>query len=143
MNTLATTGLVTDLAGLQQALIRLSQPQSSWPVYDRILHDPVQNAITVTAPMVIVEGNWLLLDEPGWRELAQYSDVTMFIQAHARQLRARLIERKIRGGLTPEQASAFYRQTDGPNVVRVVRHSLPAAITLRMANDGGLTRIVS
>lgn len=131
-----------DRDGLRQALIRLSQPHSFWPVYDRTLHDPVQNALTVTAPMVIVEGNWLLLDEPGWRELAQYSDVTIFIQAHARQLRARLIERKIRGGLTPEQASAFYRQTDGPNVVRVLRHSLPAAITLRMATDGSLTRII-
>jgi pantothenate kinase len=132
-----------DLDGLQQALLRLAQPQSYWPVYDRTLHDPVQDAITVTAPIVIVEGNWLLLDEPGWRELAQYSDVTLFIRAQARQLRARLIERKMRGGSTLEQAADFYQQTDGPNVDRVLQRSLPALITLNMALDGGLTRIVS
>ncbi|TQI80626.1 hypothetical protein FHU10_4499 [Serratia fonticola] len=121
---------------LESALGDLHKPISLWPTYDRVLHDPVIDAIEVTAPIVIVEGNWLLLDEPGWCELAHYSDLTLFIQAAPQQLQARLVERKIRGGLSLEQANAFYLQTDGPNVERVLQHSLPATITLAWDNGG-------
>ena len=33
-----------------------------WPVYDRRLHDPVDNVITVDGDIVLLEGNYLLLD---------------------------------------------------------------------------------
>lgn len=125
-----------DRQQLELALVSLDQPRPFWPTYDRVLHDPVANAIEVTAPVVIVEGNWLLLDEPGWRDLARHSDLTLFIRAQAQQLKARLIERKMRGGLSAEQASIFYQQTDGPNVEKVLQHSLPATITLLWDNGG-------
>ncbi|AYM90478.1 nucleoside/nucleotide kinase family protein [Serratia sp. T13T92] len=125
-----------DRQQLELALASLDQPRPFWPTYDRVLHDPVPNAIEVTAPVTIVEGNWLLLDDPGWRDLARHSDLTLFIQAPAQQLRARLIERKMRGGSSLEQASTFYQQTDGPNVDRVLQHSLPATITLQWDNGG-------
>lgn len=126
-----------DRGQLELALALLRKPHSLWPTYDRVLHDPIPDAIEVTAPVVIVEGNWLLLDEPGWRDLANYSDLTLFIQAPPQQLQARLVERKIRGGLSLEQANAFYQQTDGPNVERVLHHSLPATFTLAW-DSGGL-----
>ncbi|WP_431222376.1 nucleoside/nucleotide kinase family protein [Serratia sp. L9] len=126
-----------DRGQLELALASLRQSHSLWPAYDRVLHDPIPNAIEVTAPVVIVEGNWLLLDEPGWRDLAKFSDLTLFIQAPPQQLQARLVERKIRGGLSAEQANAFYQQTDGPNVERVLHHSLPATLPL-MWDNGGL-----
>lgn len=125
-----------DREQLELALASLDQRRPFWPTYDRILHDPVPDAIEVTAPVVIVEGNWLLLDEPGWCDLARYSDLTLFIQAPAQQLRARLIARKMRGGLSLEQAGTFYQQTDGPNVDKVLQHSLPATITLQWDNGG-------
>lgn len=125
-----------DREQLELALAALEKTWPLWPTYDRILHDPVPDAIEVTAPVVIVEGNWLLLDEPGWRDLARFSDLTLFIQAPAEQLRSRLVERKMRGGSSLEQASTFYQQTDGPNVDKVLQHSLPATITLRWDNGG-------
>ena len=36
-----------------------------WPVYDRHLHNAVENAITVDGGIVILEGNYLLLNEDG------------------------------------------------------------------------------
>lgn len=123
-----------DRCQLELALAALRQPHSLWPTYDRLLHDPVSDAIEVTAPVVIVEGNWLLLDEPGWRDLVHYSDLTLFIQAPPQQLQQRLIARKMRGGSSQEQASAFYQQTDGPNVEKVLHHSLPATVTLAWDN---------
>ena len=40
-----------------------------WPHYDRQLHDPADDAITIDAEIVLIEGNYLLLDADGWRDL--------------------------------------------------------------------------
>ncbi|NYA42019.1 hypothetical protein HZI31_01720 [Serratia fonticola] len=42
----------------------------------------------------------------------------------------------MRGGSSLEQVGTFYQQTDGPNVDRILQHSLPATITLRWDNGG-------
>lgn len=126
-----------DLAKLRDALLALCEPGSRWPQYSRTLHEPVENAINVTAPVLIVEGNWLLLNDAGWASLAELCDVSIFIKADPELLRGRLIGRKIRGGLTPQQAEDFYAMTDGPNVMRVLEHSQPADITLKMSADNG------
>lgn len=125
-----------DVDKLRDALIGLRTPGSRWPEYSRTLHEPVEDAIHVTAPVLIVEGNWLLLKDEGWRELASYCDLSIFIHASPDDLRGRLIDRKIRGGLTPQQAGDFYAATDGPNVTRVLQDSRQADIMLEMTSDG-------
>ena len=97
----------------------------TWPQYDRQKHDPVEDALHVTAPIIIVEGNWLLLDDDNWRQLAQFCDFSIFINAPATALRERLMGRKLAGGLSLTDAEAFYDRTDGPNVRRVLEESLP------------------
>lgn len=126
-----------DLAKLRDALLALREPGSRWPEYSRTLHEPVEEAISVTAPVLIVEGNWLLLNEPGWASLSALCDVSIFIEAHPDILHRRLVERKIRGGLSPQQAEDFYAMTDGPNVIRVLEHSKLADVRLKMATDNG------
>jgi len=126
-----------DLAKLRDALLALRKPGSRWPEYSRTLHEPVEEAISVTAPVLIVEGNWLLLNEPGWASLSALCDVSIFIEADPDILHRRLVERKIRGGLSPQQAEDFYAMTDGPNVMRVLEHSQLADIRLKMATDNG------
>lgn len=126
-----------DLAKLRDALLALREPGSRWPEYSRTLHEPVEEAISVTAPVLIVEGNWLLLNEPGWASLFALCDVSIFIEADPDILHRRLVERKIRGGLSPQQAEDFYGMTDGPNVMRVLEHSQLADIRLKMATDNG------
>ena len=108
----------------------------TWPQYDRQKHDPVEDALHVTAPLVIVEGNWLLLDDEKWRQLAQFCDFSIFIKAPASALRERLVGRKLAGGLSLADAEAFYDRTDGPNVRRVLEESLPANLTLMMTATG-------
>ena len=126
-----------DLAKLRDALLALREPGSRWPEYSRTLHEPVEEAISVTAPVLIVEGNWLLLNEPGWASLSALCDVSIFIEADPDILHRRLVERKICGGLSPQQAEDFYGMTDGPNVMRVLEHSQLADIRLKMATDNG------
>lgn len=116
-------------AGLWKGIVRETQ-------YDRQKHDPVEDVLHVTAPLVIVEGNWLLLDDEKWCQLAQFCDFSIFIKAPASALRERLVGRKLAGGLSLADAEAFYDRTDGPNVRRVLEESLPANLTLMMTATG-------
>lgn len=110
----------------------------AWPVYDRTIHDVVPAAQHVRAGLVVVEGNWLLLDEPGWSELTAYSSFNIFIDADAELLRERLVGRKVRGGLSLRAAEEFYERSDRVNVERVLTHTDRSAIDLllHLQTDG-------
>lgn len=122
---------------LAHALGEIHKPGCLWPQYDRNLHDPVEDAIPVEASIVVVEGNWLLLNQPEWLELRKLCDFSIFICAAPERLSERLIGRKIRGGLTREQATEFYETTDGPNVLRVLENSQRADVQIDMDEQGG------
>ena len=68
--------------------------ECGWPVYDRLTHNPEENAIIVKGNIVLLEGNYLLLNKDGWNELSRYADYTISITADLEQLRQRLVERK-------------------------------------------------
>lgn len=125
-----------DVDKLAQNLRQIREGEGTWPQYDRQKHDPVEDAIVVSAPIVIVEGNWLLRDDEKWRALAAFCDFSLFIRAPAEALHARLVGRKLAGGLSPADAEAFYLRTDGPNVCRVLENSRSADLTLEMTASG-------
>lgn len=125
-----------DVEKLRRTLLRARHEDVLWPGYDRRLHDVVEDATAVTAPALLVEGNWLLYDAPGWRGLPH--DFSIFIEAREALLRERLIARKMRGGLSREEALAFYRETDGPNVCLCMERRLLADAALEMTAEGVL-----
>lgn len=109
-----------------------------WPLYDRRIHDPVEDAIEVTAPIVIVEGNWLLLDELPWSDLAPLADLSIFLAADEVDVRERAVSRKAQGGISRSEAEAHYDRTDGPNIRRTLDHSRKADITILLTSEGDL-----
>ena len=127
-----------DLDKLRAKLALLcTEREVLWPIYDRqSLHDVVEDQVKVAGDIVLLEGNWLLLQDPGWRDLKQFCDLSVYIDAQESLLRDRLIQRKINGGSTPEQAAAFYERADGKNVRRVCAHSQPADVTFTLLPDG-------
>ncbi len=133
-----------DLPRLKGHLERSSHQEITWPVYDRRLHDPVAGERPVAAPNVLVEGNWLLLDEPGWRDLRAYASLTIFIDAQPSLLRDRLIARKCAGGTSRPDAEAFYEASDLPNVIRCLDHSSrDVDVMLTLRPDGHLEEVTS
>lgn len=112
-----------DVAELRRHLRTAQHTDMRWPVYDRTVHDVVPASKEITAGLVLLEGNWLLLDEPGWADLSAYSSLNVFVSADPSLLRERLIQRKVRGGMDRASATAFYERSDGPNVDRVLRHT--------------------
>ena len=123
-----------DLEKLRNMLDRVRREDVKWPFYDRRLHDVVDDMIPVTGDILLIEGNWLLLDEPGWNELD--CDYSLFIGAEEAQLRDRLIERKMRGGLSREAAEAFYDACDGPNIRLCMAKRKKADLNLTLLGDG-------
>lgn len=107
-----------------------------WPVYDRLLHNPVEDAVQVTGDIVLLEGNYLLLNREGWKELKQYADLTISLTADPAFLRRRLIRRKISTGTSPSEAEHFVDNSDLVNVVTCLEESSEADVQLQVTGDG-------
>jgi putative kinase len=103
-----------DLPAFRQALraIRAGK-RVSWPKYDRLLHDPVPDATAVLAEgVIVIEGLYLLLDLPEWRELRAEADYGVFLECPEDVLRADLLARKHRQGRSYDDAAAHYDLVD-------------------------------
>lgn len=125
-----------DLSKLKSKIRALKSDNVKWPSYDRRLHDVIEDQILVAKNIILIEGNWLLLDEDEWRDLKNYCDYSIFIKANEGMLKSRLIERKMRGGMSKEAATAFYEKSDGKNVIRVLNNSVKADFQLHMSSEG-------
>jgi pantothenate kinase len=129
-----------DVEGLAWHLAASADRDVVWPTYDRRVHDVVPGTHPLSADLVLVEGNWLLLDEPGWRDLATHAHYVVLLTADPDLLRERLVERKVRGGLTPAEAEDFYERSDRLNVQRVMGSSdfSKVDLTLMVQADGSI-----
>lgn len=126
-----------DLEKLTEAVKKAASGESCpWPAYDRMLHDPVENTVTVDGDIVLLEGNYLLLDEDGWRDLKAFADYTVSLRADESILRARLIDRRMKTGVDRERAVRFVDFSDMPNVRLCLEKSLPADLRLVLGPDG-------
>ncbi len=126
-----------DLRRLTESIQRVAAGEKcGWPAYDRILHNPVENALQVDGNIVMLEGNYLLLDQDGWRDLSAYADCTISVTADEALLRSRLIDRKIKTGVEEEKAIHFVDFSDMPNVRLCLQHTMKAHFTLSIDSAG-------
>ena len=124
-----------DLERLTAAIKKVAAgDHCGWPAYDRLLHNPMEDAFRVEGDIVLLEGNYLLLDEDGWRDLAACADYTVSITADESLLRARLIDRRIKTGVEKEAAIRFVDFSDMPNVRLCLEKTMRA--DLRLTLDG-------
>ena len=132
-----------DLEKLASSVRKVKNGEAcGWPVYDRLLHNPVEDAVTVDGDIVLLEGNYLLLDEAGWRDLSAYADYTVSVSAGEALLRERLISRKRLTGVAEDAAVRFVDFSDMPNVRLCLEKSRPADLRLQVGEDGDY-RIIS
>lgn len=131
-----------DVAGLTRQLEAARTQALPWPAYDRVVHDVVPGTRPVDADVVLVEGNWLLLDEPAWAALSDFSTYNVFVEAEPEVLRTRLVDRKVRGGWAPEAAVDFYERSDKLNVERVLTRTDRSKVDLllHLHTDGTIDR---
>lgn len=79
---------------------------------------------------VIIEGNYLLLDAPVWRELRRFWDISIRLEVPVPVLRQRLVDRWLAHGLTQEQAETRAVENDLRNAELISTASLPADIVV-------------
>ena len=123
-----------DVARLRRMIERLNEPDQRWPVYDRRIHDPIDGAVEINADIVIVEGNWLLLNEPPWSELR--CDYSVFLRAGERSQLERIVRRKMQGGFSEDEAREIVERNDWPNILRCMEHSRRGDLNLTQTPDG-------
>jgi pantothenate kinase len=105
------------------ARIRAGGREVAVPVFDRNLELSRAGARIVgpEAGIVVVEGNYLLLDEAPWRDLAGSFDFTVFLDVPEAELRRRLVERWLGYGFDPAAARLKAEGNDLANAARVLR----------------------
>ncbi|WP_345983419.1 nucleoside/nucleotide kinase family protein [Streptomyces sp. DSS69] len=110
-----------DAAGYAALLRRLRDPDPAHPVYapafDRALEEPVAGALAVPpdVPLVITEGNYLLLDDGPWAEVRGLLDEVWFLDLDPEVRVRRLVERHVRYGKPPAYARAWVERSDEAN----------------------------
>ena len=125
-----------NLEHLKEKLAKVRTENIRWPVYDRSIHDVIEDVTTVKQDIVLLEGNWLLLGSDGWQDLRDFADYTVFVEARPEDLKERLIRRKMLGGSSQKEAESFYNRSDRVNVERGLNDSWPADETWQMLPDG-------
>lgn len=116
------------------------QDGTNWNIYDRNIHDVLPDYWSVEEDILLIEGNYLLLKEAGWTNVRVLADYSVFIDAEPELLRERLINRKIAGGKSREEAEKFYNFSDAKNVERVLKNSARADETWKLLPDGDFER---
>jgi hypothetical protein len=120
----------------------LSADVCYWPTYDRLSHNPVEDAITVNKNIVLLEGNYLMLDIDPWESLSSYAAYTISVMADEDMLRKRLISRRIASGHPAERAAEFVDYSDMYNARICLEHSKKSDLMLRIKDDGSYEKIV-
>jgi pantothenate kinase len=120
-----------DVGGLRAMLERLRanvEDEVAVPVFDRSIEIARAGARVIprSASLVLVEGNYLLLDRDPWSALAPLFDVTIMLVAPLETLRQRLLERWTEIGLSGADLTAKMEGNDLQNVATVLEGSRAA-----------------
>lgn len=91
------------------------------PTFDRTTDEPVADQVRITPgdAVVIVEGNYLLLDEAPWGELSDLLDAIAYIDLPDDVRIGRLVDRHVAFGRDRSEAVGFVRRSDEPNARRI------------------------
>lgn len=125
-----------DIDGFHHVLARLRynhEDEIAIPVFDRKLEIARAGAriIAQTVPLLLVEGNYLLLNDPPWRKLQGLFDFSVMLEASMTVLTKRLTQRWVKYGLDESQQAAKLAENDLPNAELVLSKSVPASMRLR------------
>jgi pantothenate kinase len=120
-----------DVDGYVALLTRLRTPSPApvyGPVFDRALEEPIGSAVPVlpATPLVLTEGNYLLLTEHGWDAVRDCLDEVWYLDVPPEVRERRLLQRRLSYGHQPLAAEDWVRTVDGRNG-RTVETSRPRA----------------
>ena len=106
------------------------------PAYDRKIHDPVENSITIQPGnrLIIVEGNYLLLNVSPWNIIRTKMNEVWYIDTPLNTVKERLFYRHIAGGSDKKEAERKVELVDLPNAELVKKTLLSADKIVNLNN---------
>lgn len=125
-----------DVDGLAHMLWRLRENTAQnvvVPVFDRKIEIARAGArlIPSTCDIIVVEGNYLLLDQAPWNALAVCFNMTVMVETDEDVLRQRLTDRWLGFGLSNVDSSIKVEGNDLPNGRFVVETSVAADFVIK------------
>lgn len=123
-DTFDAAGFVTLLEQIKQAPLNLEKGPIPVPTYNRSIEGSVFGEVFVKPEhqLVIVEGNYLLLEDDPWGKVGPICDEIWFLDVPESVLLPRLIARHMAGGKDQQAAEEKVNSTDLPNA-RLVAQS--------------------
>ncbi|KAF2126457.1 P-loop containing nucleoside triphosphate hydrolase protein [Dothidotthia symphoricarpi CBS 119687] len=104
------------------------------PSFDHAVKDPVQDAIPVSSRnrIIVIEGNYTLLNQSPWNEIAELSDERWFVDAPIEVVKERLAQRHLAAGIETSALAAIKRaeENDIPNGELIRRMLIKPDVTI-------------
>ncbi len=107
------------------------------PYFDRALDESIGSGVAVPsdAPLIVTEGNYLLLDAPGWIEVRPLLDACWYVDLDDQTRLERLITRHVEFGREPAAAAAWARGSDENNAAIITPTASRADWIIRLQDD--------
>lgn len=88
------------------------------PGFDHAVKDPVEKGIEIGPGMqfILLEGNYLLLDEEPWKGIKALVDESWFVDVEPELARGRIAKRHVKAGIE-ETMDAAYRRAEGNDLL--------------------------
>ncbi|KAK9813528.1 hypothetical protein WJX73_005109 [Symbiochloris irregularis] len=108
------------------------QGQHSLPSFDHAVGDPVENDILIHAQhrVVLIEGLYVLLDEPPWDAIKELMDESWFVDADIEAALERVIQRQVANGAPHKEAAHRVATNDRVNAELVYKSRARADLVL-------------
>lgn len=128
-----------DAAGYAALLgrLRARTPEVVYaPVFDRHLEESIGSAQAVfpETPMILTEGNYLLLQEGAWGQVRGLLDQVWFLELPDELRLPRLIARHVAHGKSPPEAEGWVRAVDEGNAALIRASRSRADLIVQLAD---------
>lgn len=106
---------------LLRRLARRDEPVVYAPEFRRTMDEPVAASIAVPAevPLVITEGNYLLMEQEPWKDIRAQLDEVWFVDTPPALRLGRLVARHVSFGMDRQAAEAWAAGPDEANAVLI------------------------
>jgi pantothenate kinase len=121
------------IALLQRLRVQAAEEVVYAPSYERTLEEGVAGAIAVqpSTPLIVVEGNYLLLSDSPWNQVQALLDETWFVDVPQDLRIGRLTQRHQQFGRNAKDAADWVQHTDEPNARRIEAERVKADVMFR------------
>jgi pantothenate kinase len=121
------------IALLKRLRVQAAEEVVYAPNYERTLEEGVAGAIAVqpSTPLIVVEGNYLLLSDSPWNQVQALLDETWFVDVPQDLRIGRLTQRHQQFGRNAKDAADWVQHTDEPNARRIEAERVKADVMFR------------